>query len=200
MRVGEPVGLDTLEEPPERRGIGHIGGLCLTSMPPIPLRMSAITGPKRLGLLLLVLSSSSINKHCSVRMHSFLFRSLLLLFPLSLFQSASFPSSLRRTLSFSSSLCCAAHLCFSSSNFRSTSLRSLPPYVSPATLPISSNSIRTFSILCSACRRSSSSPCCFYVNFGCSASLRFSSAYPADKPDSRCRGYLLVICVNSPYP
>ena len=29
-RVGEPVGLDTLEEPPGRRGIGYIGGLRLT--------------------------------------------------------------------------------------------------------------------------------------------------------------------------
>ena len=28
--AGEPVSPDTLEEPPERRGIGHIGGLCLT--------------------------------------------------------------------------------------------------------------------------------------------------------------------------
>ena len=30
MHVGEPVSLDTLEEPPERRGIGHIEGLRLT--------------------------------------------------------------------------------------------------------------------------------------------------------------------------
>ena len=30
VRIGEPVGLDTLEEPPKRRGIGHIGGLHLT--------------------------------------------------------------------------------------------------------------------------------------------------------------------------
>ena len=28
--VGEPVGPDTPEEPPERRGIGNIGGLRLT--------------------------------------------------------------------------------------------------------------------------------------------------------------------------
>lgn len=28
--VGEPAGLDTLEEPPERRGVGHVGGLGLT--------------------------------------------------------------------------------------------------------------------------------------------------------------------------
>ena len=28
--IGEPVGLDMLEEPPEQCGIGHIGGLCLT--------------------------------------------------------------------------------------------------------------------------------------------------------------------------
>ena len=27
---GEPIGLDTLEEPPEQRGIGNIGGLRLT--------------------------------------------------------------------------------------------------------------------------------------------------------------------------
>ena len=31
MRVGEPVGLDTLKEPPERCGIGHIGSLRLTT-------------------------------------------------------------------------------------------------------------------------------------------------------------------------
>ena len=30
VRVGEPVGLNTLKELPERRGIGHIGGLRLT--------------------------------------------------------------------------------------------------------------------------------------------------------------------------
>ena len=30
MRVGEAVGLDTLEEPPERRGVGHIRGVRLT--------------------------------------------------------------------------------------------------------------------------------------------------------------------------
>ena len=30
MRVGEPLGLDTLEEPPEWHGIGHIRGLRLT--------------------------------------------------------------------------------------------------------------------------------------------------------------------------
>ena len=30
VRVGEPVGPDTLEEPPERRGIGHIGDRRLT--------------------------------------------------------------------------------------------------------------------------------------------------------------------------
>jgi hypothetical protein len=28
--VGEPAGLDTLQEPPERRGVGHVGGLGLT--------------------------------------------------------------------------------------------------------------------------------------------------------------------------
>ena len=28
--VGEPAGLDTLEEPPERRGVGHVGGRRLT--------------------------------------------------------------------------------------------------------------------------------------------------------------------------
>ena len=33
MRVGESVGLDALEESPERRGIGHIGGLRLTRTP-----------------------------------------------------------------------------------------------------------------------------------------------------------------------
>ena len=33
VRVGEPVGLDTLEEPPERRGIGHIEGFRLTRTP-----------------------------------------------------------------------------------------------------------------------------------------------------------------------
>ena len=45
VRVGEPVGLDALEEPPERRGIGHIAG-SLVSMPPIQPRMSAITEPE----------------------------------------------------------------------------------------------------------------------------------------------------------
>jgi hypothetical protein len=29
--IGEPIGADTLEEPPERRGVGHIGRLCLTT-------------------------------------------------------------------------------------------------------------------------------------------------------------------------
>ncbi len=29
VRVGEPIGPDALEEPPERGGIGHIGGLGL---------------------------------------------------------------------------------------------------------------------------------------------------------------------------
>ena len=28
--IGKPVGSDTLKEPPERRGIGYIGGLRLT--------------------------------------------------------------------------------------------------------------------------------------------------------------------------
>ena len=28
--IGEPVGYNTIEEPPEQRGIGHIGGLRLT--------------------------------------------------------------------------------------------------------------------------------------------------------------------------
>ena len=31
VRVGEPVGFDTLEEPPERRGIGHIAGSLLAT-------------------------------------------------------------------------------------------------------------------------------------------------------------------------
>lgn len=32
MGGGEPAGLDTLEEPPERRGVGHVGGLGFTRM------------------------------------------------------------------------------------------------------------------------------------------------------------------------
>ncbi|OBZ67804.1 hypothetical protein A0H81_12436 [Grifola frondosa] len=53
VRVGEPLGLDTPEEPPERRGISHIGGLRPpeqpVSMPPIRPRMSAIIEPESPG-------------------------------------------------------------------------------------------------------------------------------------------------------